>query len=577
MLSSTATASGRDSWASYGNAQGQSLQTPSHSQQRGHQRASSSSSVGSGVSQYQPVASSNNFPTFSNHLPTPTPTPTQDSFMSQSNFNNFTHNAGMDQTMAAHMSMKQALMESQGEDVPDFAHSARQSVSSYGHDSPATPHTAQGEDGDFKMPANETRQQPIVPKFERTYTDIAADNFYDPNAATVQPVAKNKPAQSSLLSPYRSNANENVQRALQAAQYARSQSPTSTASRGDSPFRKGSPYCQPSSNFNSPMVNTASATREKNRRADAAYAMKSQMQSRDDAQPKTISPKDALLDFGEPDEDSKVSLFPETGAGEFDVQYSGCDQSRNATQAGFDTTSAQSFRRDSWATPHFSPNFSTSTAPSMPTAPSFNFVAPSAQTMHTMSMAPTSQYRTTPMSSGVEPTPEFPAHLTSMESSASEAELPNGSQSSLDRFLQKPASSASDSGTYSCTYHGCTQRFETPQKLQKHKREGHRSANLGSSMTSAAILDGNTQAGPHKCERINPTTGKPCNTIFSRPYDLTRHEDTIHNARKQKVRCALCVEEKTFSRNDALTRHMRVVHPEVDFPGKHRRRGGNHD
>jgi hypothetical protein len=26
-----------------------------------------------------------------------------------------------------------------------------------------------------------------------------------------------------------------------------------------------------------------------------------------------------------------------------------------------------------------------------------------------------------------------------------------------------------------------------------------------------------------------------------------------------------------------LTRHMRVVHPEIDFPGKHRRRGGNHD
>ncbi|XTI86071.1 hypothetical protein V2W45_1192783, partial [Cenococcum geophilum] len=57
---------------------------------------------------------------------------------------------------------------------------------------------------------------------------------------------------------------------------------------------------------------------------------------------------------------------------------------------------------------------------------------------------------------------------------------------------------------------------------------------------------------------------------------LTRHEDTIHNARKQKVRCALCIEEKTFSRNDALTRHTRVVHSEADFPGKHRRRGGNH-
>ncbi|RMJ20580.1 C2H2 transcription factor, partial [Aspergillus sp. HF37] len=69
-----------------------------------------------------------------------------------------------------------------------------------------------------------------------------------------------------------------------------------------------------------------------------------------------------------------------------------------------------------------------------------------------------------------------------------------------------------------------------------------------------------------------PSTGKPCNSIFSRPYDLTRHEDTIHNARKQKVRCHLCTEEKTFSRNDALTRHMRVVHPDVDWVGKQKRK-----
>lgn len=615
MLSSSTSGTGIESWNSYGNVQGQSLQTPTHTQNRGHQRASSSSSVGSSASQYQSVVPAGSYQyvahpetlrlhcfslsfadislrSFSNHLPTPSHTPTQDSFMPQSTFNNYAqNNASMDQTMAAHMSMKQALMD-QGDDVPDFAHSSRQSVSSY--DSPATPHTSL--DDDIKMPANgkfipravlwpfkvhctndmsDARQQPIVPKFERTYTDIAADNFYDPNAVVAAPAQQSKPAQSSLLSPYRSNATENVQRALQAAQYARSHSPSSTASRGDSPFRKGSPYRQPNHSFNSPMLGTAAATREQNRQADAAYAMKPQMQSEETAV-KTISPKDALLDYREDDE-SKMPLFPDGGANEYDNQYNNGDQFRSATQSSFDTASAQSYRRNSWATPQFSPNFSTSTAPSLPTTSSFNFVTPAIQNnMPSMPMA-TSQYRSTPMSSTIEQTPEFPTHphLTSMESSASEADPPNGSQSSVEQFLRKPVSSAADSGTYSCTYHGCAQRFETPQKLQKHKREGHRNANLGPSMTSAAILDRNTQAGPHKCERINPTTGKPCNTIFSRPYDLTRHEDTIHNARKQKVRCALCVEEKTFSRNDALTRHMRVVHPEVDFPGKHRRRGGS--
>jgi hypothetical protein len=573
MLSTANHSAGLESWNEYGNVQGQSLQTPSQNKHRGHQRASSSSSVGSNASQYQAVGPSAGYQSFQNHLPTPTATPTQDSFMNGNNFNSFTPSStNMDHTMSAHMSMKQALME-QGDDVPDFAHSARQSVSSFGHDSPATPHTAQDE-MDFKIPTNEMRS---VPKFERTYTDIAADTFYDPSA-TSQAVPQATPSQSSLLSPtYRSSTTENVQRALQAAQYARSQSPSSCPSRSDSPFRKGSPYRQPSHSCNSPMVGTATAAREQTRQADAAYAMKSsQMRTNEDTEPKTISPKDALLDYGETEEDSKVPLFPDSSANEYDGQYNGGDQYRNATQSNFDTTSTQSYSRDSWATPQFSPNFSTTTAPSLQPSASFNFATPQ---IH-LPMA-TSQYRPTSnnMGSAVDQTPEFPAHLTSMESSASEAEPPNGSQNSVlsDRYMQKPASSAADSGTYSCTYHGCSQRFETPQKLQKHKREGHRSANLSTAMTSAAILERNSQAGPHKCERTNPTTGKPCNTVFSRPYDLTRHEDTIHNARKQKVRCALCVEEKTFSRNDALTRHMRVVHPEVDFPGKHRRRGGNHD
>jgi hypothetical protein len=146
---------------------------------------------------------------------------------------------------------------------------------------------------------------------------------------------------------------------------------------------------------------------------------------------------------------------------------------------------------------------------------------------------------------------------------------------------QRPATTSADGGTYTCTYHGCTLRFDTPALLQKHKREGHRQAHgLGGPRRSESVSPGmtstllNSQAGPHRCDRINPSTGKPCNTIFSRPYDLTRHEDTIHNARKQKVRCDLCTDEKTFSRADALTRHYRVCHPDVEFHGKQRRRGG---
>lgn len=130
--------------------------------------------------------------------------------------------------------------------------------------------------------------------------------------------------------------------------------------------------------------------------------------------------------------------------------------------------------------------------------------------------------------------------------------------------LEKPAKSNANSGTYTCTYHGCTLQFDTPTKLKLHKRRAHcRSAPLIKGV-AGALRD--SQAGPHKCERINPSTDKPCNAFFSRPYDLTRHEDTIHNACKKEVRCQFCT--VTVSRIDALPRHMRKVHPKIDLPTK---------
>ena len=65
-------------------------------------------------------------------------------------------------------------------------------------------------------------------------------------------------------------------------------------------------------------------------------------------------------------------------------------------------------------------------------------------------------------------------------------------------------------------------------------------------MTLNSTLRGNLSSrhqGPHRCTMINPQNGKPCNTIFSSPYDLTRHEDTIHNTTREKVRCAYSSQE----------------------------------
>lgn len=244
----------------------------------------------------------------------------------------------------------------------------------------------------------------------------------------------------------------------------------------------------------------------------------------------SISPKELMLDENDI-EDNQPSLFPERST--FNGQTS------------------------SFSTFYGAPSFNHDSSVQIPQQ--YPFVSQS----NNQSMPPDS-------------TPDFPAHMLSMESTNEEGPSVPSSQESIHRSqprhepVQRPANVTSDAGTYSCTYHGCPERFESPAKLQKHKREGHRQhESVG---PAAAALSKNSQAGPHRCDRINPSTGKPCASVFSRPYDLTRHEDTIHNARKMKVRCHLCTEEKTFSRNDALTRHMRVVHPDVDWVGKQKKR-----
>jgi hypothetical protein len=477
----------------------------------------------------------------------------------------------MNGVVAAHLAMNHSI-DNADEDLPGMSNSGRQSVSSMGQD-PSTPRTIpENFDVGFKVPANDHQMR--FPKLDRTVSDAYNDALFT-GANNVQPptISIPKSTQTQHLSPHRNQIHEYLQR----AQMARSQSPTSSGSRGVSPFRPSSPYIQTAfGQMQRPF--TATSVRQA-QQAHASQMEMSQHVGKPQAEtPKTISPKDAVLEYNESEEDAKMPLFTQDEASAYSQQFeSGQQQTFSAGVQNLGSLSSN--RADTWT--NDAPQHRNATIPQS-SAP-FNFATPSV-TGYANNLPFSSQNYRRRASMKQEDTPEFPAHLTSMESSASEAPMSSQNSNHYIESSTKPAPSAADSGTYTCTYHGCNLRFESPQKLQKHKRDGHRNPaigatsptpGVGSGMTSAELAARNSQSGPHKCERINPTTGKPCNTIFSRPYDLTRHEDTIHNIRKQKVRCALCVEDKTFSRNDALTRHMRVVHPEVDFPGKHRRRGEN--
>lgn len=386
------------------------------------------------------------------------------------------------------------------------------------------------------------------PKLDRTMTDAYTDELYSPNF-TITSSSSGQPS----ISPTSDLFNQRLQAANNQHLSAVTNSPISVTSRDRSPFRQGSPLApMPMHDFPSsqPRFGTAQQMREQNKAMRDAQAVQQQMaRAADTSTPQTISPKDAMLEFHEPEGEANFPLFP---------------QQNNNNNNGFDVdainkAAAAQSQQVFHGMPMDNNTFNTFLNSSMPirVPQQFPFMSQQRPQSAVPSMNNTSVATT---------------RLGSADTVATEPI--HGSTP------QRPADTRADGGTYTCTYHGCTLRFETPALLQKHKREGHRQAHglngprrpESTGMTSTLL---NTQAGPHRCDRINPSTGKPCSTVFSRPYDLTRHEDTIHNARKQKVRCDLCTDEKTFSRADALTRHYRVCHPDIEFPGKQRRRGGH--
>jgi hypothetical protein len=489
---------------------------PKALQEQRHKRGSSGSSVASAGGPPSPLSHNTLYPHIATAESYPTyndfdfPTPqTAKSLPSQDMSNMYNR-----QYSAVDM---RRIQSSGGDGSASYTVSAPQSVSTMSHNSPATPHTNYETDfddskniyGEIDLEADMAQYLQLEAGYpSAAYQQSLQDVFPDAQYGGYQHQAVQR------LTP--SHRQTMMSDRLQAASqdHLRTNSPTSNP-RDKSPFRQNSPYSMP--------------IQQVQRQQQPPTLQKTRT---------SISPKELMLDEHDIDESNAAPLFHDQSQQMFAAQ-------RNRPNMGNFYASA------------FQPE----------------------QSMHIPQQYPfvSQQSRGESQSGLPDSTPDFPAHMISMESTADEGpSMPSSQQSTQPQqtplSIQRPMDTSSDQGTYSCTYHGCAQRFDSPAKLQKHKREGHRQISPNSGSASPNLAMRNSQAGPHRCDRINPSTGKPCNSIFSRPYDLTRHEDTIHNARKQKVRCHLCTEEKTFSRNDALTRHMRVVHPDVDWVGKQKRK-----
>jgi 26S proteasome regulatory subunit N4 len=566
----------QNSWLEHG-------QLTPRSSTRAHHRESSLSSLGSAGPASPYTANTSNpqvvgdlyhdfhdfQPTSSKPL-TPAHTPSQENFLPP-HYSNFYHTSNFGFAMG-HDGLPKANGDAELMPAPEFNHSGRPSIASVtsrDSHSPSTPPSHEEE-------RQKSAYRNTMPKLDRTLTDIYADELYNPSFQITSAPPTSTPAPSVMLSPQNDVFSQRLQAAnSQHLNASNTQIPLMIPSRERSPFRQGSPLAPSGNSFGAQSPNlrfgTATHMREQQKAENDARALQRQLErtSPEQTTPKTISPKDVDLVYHESEEDANTPLFPPQQSQSHQSQYrqqpalsQDSEQDESASQRSYGSMATT--RRES------SSAYSTSSQATQQQG-SFNFVPPAVagsvrQIPQQYPFVPQSRRQPSNLSSVSE---DFPATLTSMESSSSEY-APESSEN------KKPTSTSADTGTYTCTYHGCTLRFDTPAKLQRHKREGHRNSAAaiasgdGTGMTSAAQR--NSQAGPHKCERINPSTGKPCNTIFSRPYDLTRHEDTIHNARKQKVHCPLCTEEKSFSRNDALTRHLRVVHPDHVDLSKSRRR-----
>ncbi|KAG6154187.1 hypothetical protein E4U35_000354 [Claviceps purpurea] len=370
-----------------------------------------------------------------------------------------------------------------------------------------------------------------IPKLDRTMTDVYGDELYNPNFA----ITSTSPTQAR---PATSTGSDVFSQRINAANFqhlSAVQSPGSSGSGARSPFRRSSPFSTPPCRgVVSPHFPTSQrwSQKEQNSQPQVVHADS----TAEPETPKTISPKDAVLEFNEAEPEWALPLFPQNSSNDMEaLTKSVLAQKPDATYCLQKTSSSRS---------HGLGHLPSRTELRSPQQHKFNYTGCG----------------------------DSPPRLSSSGASS----IASGRNTPTD--CDRPTNIGADSGTYTCTYHGCTLRFDTPTMLQKHKREGHRqpqglfASRLHEPRPTPSIL--NSQAGPHRCDRINPSTGKSCNAEFSRPYDLTRHEDTIHNARKQKVRCNLCTEDKTFSRADALTRHYRVCHPDMELAGKPRRKGG---
>jgi hypothetical protein len=267
-----------------------------------------------------------------------------------------------------------------------------------------------------------------VPKLDRTMTDIYSDELYNPNFAITSTTS---PSQSQLaMSPANEVFNQRLNAANSQHLSARQSPVMSAGSRERSPFRTSSPlagtlhdFSAPSSSARGMPFNSAQLVGENKQLQHESRLQHHMAGGRAPETPSTISPKDAILDFPESEDNRNFPLFTSEGH-DFADQFTKAmmPQPVHGIPASHDSQVA-----------YLNTNMPSVSGLQVPQQ--YPFVAQSPS--------------------------DTPPRLSSGPSST-------GSNGSTPIRLGRPVSTSADGGTYTCTYHGCTLRFETPALLEKH-------------------------------------------------------------------------------------------------------------
>ncbi|KAL9114030.1 MAG: hypothetical protein Q9227_001802 [Pyrenula ochraceoflavens] len=285
----------------------------------------------------------------SKSLPTPVHTPTQHSFL-PSEYSALHGLSSQDIQDVGQIAMKRSRPDLTDDDAASYGYSqGHHSVSSVSRNSPATPQTNyEGDFDDQKMMMHSGESAEDIQSWVDKYLRAGSATGFGPQMQNMQmfpeglnyggmqssPVSSsnkisNRPAPLNIHH-YRKVMSDRLQAANQDHLQARTQSPATSSPRDRSPFQ------------NSPYMDSAAAQAQFNQamniRSGATGGNMMMAPQQSNAQttetPKTISPKDTVLEY--PDDDASSSLFPDQ---ESSLQFQPRRESSNFSNSAFSANS----------------------------------------------------------------------------------------------------------------------------------------------------------------------------------------------------------------------------------------------